>query len=163
MGQETQGWTAEYGGVLLKGALAGCTATGPMTLFMLAAHRFLPLHQRSSLPPKKLTMHVAQRLGLKKHMDQQQRDALTWAAHFGYGTGMGALYSPLAHKVPVPGAVKGTVFGLAVWAAAYAGGLPAMTMPEAASEQPWQRNALMISAHAVWGLTVGLVVDVLDR
>jgi hypothetical protein len=38
-----------------------------------------------------------------------------------------------------------------------------MDMLESAPEQPWQRNAMMIGAHAVWGVTTGLVVAALER
>jgi len=163
MAQARKPVTTAFAIPLLKGAVAGCVATGPMTLVMLVAHRYLPTRQRSSLPPKTITMHLAERLGLKKHMNEPQRRRTTWISHVAYGAAMGALYGPLARRVPLPSVVKGTAFGLAVWAASYLGGLPAMGMPEAATDQPMQRNALMIGAHAVWGSVMGLVLDLTER
>jgi len=148
---------------VLQGGVAGCVATGPMTLFMIGAHRYLPLRQQSSLPPRKLTMDLARRVGLKKHMDQPQRTAATWLAHFAYGTAIGAAYAPLARKIPGPSVVKGTAFGLAVWLASYMIGIPALQMPEAAKDQPVHRNALMIGAHVVWGAVAGIVMDLFKR
>lgn len=147
----------------LRGAGAGLVATVPMTLFMLGAHRYLPRRQRSSLPPRKLTMNLAKRVGLKQHMNEPQRTGATWLAHFSYGMAMGAVYGPVARKIPVPSVVKGTTFGLAVWVASYLVGVPALQMPEAAKDQPRHRNALMIGAHAIWGVVAGIVVDFLER
>jgi len=138
-------------------------ATGPMTLFMIGAHRYLPLWQQSSLPPRKLTMDLARRVGLKKYMNQAQRTAATWLAHFAYGTAIGAAYAPLARKIPGPSVVKGTAFGLAVWLASYMIGIPALQMPEAAKDQPVHRNALMTGAHVVWGAVAGIVMDLFKR
>ncbi|MDQ2743628.1 MAG: hypothetical protein M3Z66_15225, partial [Chloroflexota bacterium] len=77
MTQEQTNKAPKYAAELLKGALAGGIATVPMTAFMLIAHRSLPFWQRSSLPPKKITMNIAHRIGLKKHMDEPQRRVLT--------------------------------------------------------------------------------------
>jgi putative membrane protein len=147
----------------LRGAFAGFVATGPMTLFMLAAHRYLPPGKRSSLPPRKLTMELAKRVGLKKHMSQPQRTGATWIAHFAYGATIGAVYGLLARKIPVAPLVKGTTFGLVVWVASYLVGVPALQMPEAAIDQPWHRNVLMVGAHGIWGAVAGEVVHFLDR
>lgn len=152
---------ADYLYPALRGAAAGSAGTIPMTLFMLGAHQFLPRRQRSSLPPRKLTMHVAKWIGLREHMSDRQRRGATWTAHFAYGAASGALYGPLARKIPGPSAIKGTAFGLVVWTASYLAGVPALQMPEAAKDQPWRRNALMIGAHVVWGSVTAVVLDLL--
>jgi uncharacterized membrane protein YagU involved in acid resistance len=147
----------------LKGALAGCLATVPMTLTMLGLHRYLPFWQRHSLPPEKITMGVARRLGLKRHLNRPQERGIVWISHFAYGTGAGTVYGPLAGKIPAPPALKGTMYGLLVWAASYLGWLPVMNLPEQADDQPAQRNVLVITAHLVWGAALGIVVDLLDQ
>ena len=58
---------------LLRGATAGFIGTIPMTIFMLAMHRFLPKWQRYALPPEEITDELADRASLEKHMDQQER------------------------------------------------------------------------------------------
>lgn len=144
-----------------QGALAGCIATIPMTATMMFLQHRLPLWQRGSVPPKKITMGVLHRLGIKRHMSRPEEQKTAWAAHFAYGTSMGSLYGIVSSKVPGPSPVKGIVFGLAVWAASYLGWLPVMNLPGAATEVTAQKNAQMIVAHVVWGGTLGVVLRAL--
>lgn len=144
------------------GAIAGAIATIPMTLFMLAMQRLLPNWQKYALPPERITDQIAKRLGLKKHMDKQERVGVSLMSHFGYGASMGSFYSSLANRIPLPAVLKGMLFGLLVWAGSYLGWLPAMNMPSSAPNEPPRRNLLMIGAHLIWGATTGLVTDFLE-
>lgn len=146
-----------------KGSVAGFSATAPMTAFMLAMHRALPRRQRHSLPPRKLTMYVAARMGLKQHMDERKREGATLASHFAYGAAAGAGYGLLASRIHVNPLIKGTAYGLAVWTGSYLGLIPALDMPEAATDETLQRNMLMVGAHIVWGSAVGAVMNALTR
>src|SRR5947209_14345884 len=101
---------------LLRGALAGLVATLPMTLFMLLIHQLLPKWQQYALPPEEITDELAERADLKKHMDKEQKVGAALVAHFGYGAAMGALYSIFTNVIPLPAVMKGTLFGLVVWA-----------------------------------------------
>jgi hypothetical protein len=38
-----------------------------------------------------------------------------------------------------------------------------MKLSDAAPEQPVQRNIMMIGAHLVWGTTLGITEDLLER
>jgi putative membrane protein len=134
-----------------------------MTAFMVAMHRALPAQQRDSLPPRKLTMHVAARLGLKQHMDEPTRQGATLVSHFAYGTAAGVGYGLLADRIPVHPLIKGTAYGLAVWTGSYLGVIPALGMPEAAAGETRQRNILMIAAHVIWGSAMGTTMKRLDR
>lgn len=145
------------------GAAAGLVATVPMTAVMLLVHRYLPLWQRHSLPPRKIAMSLAGRLGVRKHMDSNQRTAATVISHFAYGTGAGAVYGPLSRLVPLPPVIKGAAYGLLIWAASYAGWLPAMNMPAAATDETAKRNAMMIVAHLLFGGVTGVLAHLLDR
>jgi hypothetical protein len=58
-----------------------------------------------------------------------------------------------------PSAAHGAAFGLALWAAGYMGWVPALGFSPAAHRESPPRNGLMISAHVVWGATVGLLVS----
>lgn len=140
---------------ILGGALAGAIATGPMTVFMVAAHRYLPLHQRHSLPPRAITMDLLNRVNLKQHLNRKQRRRATWIAHIAYGTGVGAAYGSFSRFVPLPPPVKGIAFALVVWAGSYLGWLPAFGVSGSAPKQPIRRNLLMIAAHVVWGACAG--------
>ncbi|HEV3470675.1 MAG TPA: hypothetical protein VG148_15230 [Pyrinomonadaceae bacterium] len=143
---------------ILLGAVAGLAATVPMSLAMKLMHEQLPEHEQYPLPPRAVTMEVAERAGVREHLDEGEREAATWAAHFGYGAACGALYGALAAGRRVPPLAAGVGFGLAVWAGSYLGWLPAAGILRPATEHPPRRNALMIAAHAVWGAGVGLAV-----
>ena len=150
-------------GRLISGAAAGFTATVPMTLAMVAMHRRLPRHQRHSLPPRKIVMNVARKVGAKKHLDQNDRTGLTLLAHFGYGTFVGGLFGLLAPRDPSRAVPAGIAYGLLVWAGSYFGLLPALRLHRSAKHEPEERNGLMIAAHVVWGATLGALAPPLRR
>lgn len=146
---------------LARGAVAGLAATLPMTAAMLLMRRGLPWTERGPLPPREITEEVADRAGVGGLLGESGRDALTTAAHFGYGAAAGALYGPLSRSLPVPGAALGPAYGLAVWAGGYLGWLPALGILPPATEDSPRRSALMIAAHLVWGLAAGTIADAL--
>jgi uncharacterized membrane protein YagU involved in acid resistance len=134
-----------------------------MTLFMTGAHRYLPQHQRHSLPPKAVTMDLLSRVNLKQRMNRKQRKRATWVAHVAYGTGVGAAYGMVSRAIPLPPVVKGSIFGLLVWAGSYLGWLPAFDVSGSAPDQPMRRNLLMIGAHVVWGAVAGPIAAQFER
>ena len=146
-----------------SGAITGLVATIPMTLAMELMQRRLPIHERGRLPPRKIAMRVARRLGMQAHLDQRQRDAVTLVTHFGFGAAAGALYAPVAPRLnSLPPVLGGILFGLAVWLVSYMGWLPAVGLFGPATRDASRRTALMIAAHLVWGAAVGLVFDLLS-
>lgn len=147
---------------LLNGALAGFTATIPMTIAMEAMHRALPQHERYPLPPREITERITAGTGEKEHLNESERFGLTLLSHFTYGAAAGAVYASVAQRYqpsPIPG---GAAFGLALWAASYLGWLPATGILRPATEHPPRRTALLIAAHLVWGTTIGILVKALD-
>lgn len=148
---------------LVTGAVAGLIATAPMTAVMVLMHRDLPAHERYPLPPRRVTMEIAEGAGIKGRLDEPERQGLTLFSHFAYGATIGAVYAPLARKIPLPPALSGAGFGVAVWAGSYLGWIPAAGIMSPATEHPGRRNALMIAAHVVWGAVAGLLVDKLDQ
>jgi uncharacterized membrane protein YagU involved in acid resistance len=143
---------------LLNGALAGCIATGPMTIAMELMHRYLPWLERYPLPPSEI-MTVTEEVGLRKRLNERQHIAFTYLAHFTYGITVGAVYAPLAKKIRIPSVLKGIVYALLVWVTSYLGWLPAMGILRPATEHPPRRNVLMIVAHVVYGAVLGVLVD----
>ena len=150
---------------LLRGALAGLAATAPMTLAMVWMHRRLPEDEQYPLPPRQVTMNTAEAVGVVEEgeLEESEKTALTLAGHFAYGAAVGALYGPLARRVPLPPVVSGAAYGLAVWAVSYLGWLPAAGLLSPATEHPARRNALMIAAHLVWGSAAGALVGYMDE
>jgi uncharacterized membrane protein YagU involved in acid resistance len=144
---------------LCNGALAGLVATIPMTLAMEVMHRSLPPHERYPLPPREITEELTAKAGVKEHLDEEEQVGLSLLSHFSYGASAGMVYAALAQKytlVPLPG---GITFGLGLWTISYLGLLPAMGILRPATEHPPRRNALMVTAHVVWGSVLGLLVD----
>jgi uncharacterized membrane protein YagU involved in acid resistance len=144
---------------IVLGALAGLAATAPMSLAMKLMHEQLPPGEKYPLPPRQVAEGLAEAAGVNEHMDEDDREAATWASHFAYGAACGAAYGALAGGLKKHGALAGAGFGVAVWAGSYLGWLPAAGIIRPATEHPPRRNALMITAHVVWGLTAGLVLE----
>ena len=149
---------------LVNGSIAGLAATVPMSAAMAALHRLLPEQERYPLPPREVTVRVADRVGAEELTDTEPgRQGATWVSHFGYGAASGAAYGALAKAIPLGPVAGGVLWGLAVWAGSYLGWLPAMGIRASATRQPPRREALMIAAHVVFGAATGLAYDVLRR
>jgi putative membrane protein len=147
----------------IPGTIAGFVATIPMTLVLLIIHRLLPGWQRYALPPEEVTKELAERSDIRKHLDKPGLVGSSVITHFGYGAAMGAIYSTLTRQIALPPVLKGTLFGLVIWATSYLGWMPLANISVAAPEEPIRRNMMMIIAHIVWGSVTGLISDRLER
>ncbi len=145
--------------LILKGGLAGFAATVPMTLVMVAGHSLLPWHEKYPLPPRQIVESVAEHAGVRKQTSETQRQAMTIAAHFGFGAATGGLYAPIASRISIPPVLGGMGYGFLVWLASYMGWLPAAHILPPASDHPARRNILMIAAHLVWGAALALIIQ----
>jgi putative membrane protein len=133
-----------------------------MTAVMAALHRALPPEDRHPLPPRHITERMTQQAGVDDNLSEPEKQGLTAAAHFGYGAATGVAYGLLRPSLPLPGAVAGVAYGLAVWAGSYMGLLPKLRLYPHAEDESAERNALMIAAHVVWGAALGVVTDLLS-
>ncbi|GAC1432403.1 MAG: hypothetical protein NVSMB54_28510 [Ktedonobacteraceae bacterium] len=145
----------------LQGAIAGFIATIPMTIFMLTTQRFLPRGHRYDLPPEIITKELAERAQVKQHMNKAQILAATTVSHFGYGATMGLLYGVIGRRLPLMSGLKGTLFGLIIWAASYQVVLPLLGFSESSGRETTLRNLMMIAAHVVWGAGTGVAAELL--
>ena len=136
------------------GALAGIAATVPMTVLMLEWHRRLPQSEKYPLPPREIFDELIERAEIDDKLREPEKANLAVAGHFAYGAANGVLYRILIEK---PTAANGAAFALTLWAWSYLGWLPALRILRPATEHPQERNALMISAHIVWGASLGLI------
>lgn len=161
---------------LPTGLLSGLAATVPMTAVMELLHRQLPPAHRDPLPPRKITQRLTRRAGVEHQLDEDQHHALALASHFAYGGGAGAAYALLDERLrphlprmlrdlppPALDAAHGATFGLLVWAASYLGWLPAAGLMKPATRHRAPRNALMLTAHVVFGASLGLLVGAMRR
>jgi hypothetical protein len=135
------------------GFVSGVVATGPMTAAMLAWHRRLPPSERYSLPPGEIVAKIAEETGTED-MREETRSAATMLAHYGYGGAAGAVYALLDERIAGGPVAKGLGFGAFLWLVSYLGLLPGAGILEPATRHPARRNALMIAAHAVWGVAL---------
>jgi hypothetical protein len=129
-----------------------------MTAFMLAAQR---LGLMGKIPPSKITDAVLDRLGAGR----TDRRLWTTLFHVGFGAAAGALYGLVRRRRPRPvrAALEGATFGTGVWAASYAGWVPALgIMPPPDEDRPG-RPAAMVAAHWIFGGTLGALYSWMRR
>jgi hypothetical protein len=136
------------------GALAGVLATVPMTAVMVGAQQ---LGLLGKAPPETIT---------EKMLDPPPgtKRIATAFTHLGFGGVAGALFGALRRpRSMVRAAVEGAAFGTAVWAASYAGWVPALGILPPPSEDRADRQATMVVAHWVYGATLGMLVSAFGR
>jgi uncharacterized membrane protein YagU involved in acid resistance len=75
-------------------------------------------------------------------------------SHFGFGTGCGVLYPILRPLLPHPTALRGLAYGLAIWGVSYINLMPKLWLYPAVREDRLSRTAVMIAAHAVYGIAL---------
>lgn len=144
---------------ILVGAIAGCISTAPMTVTMVGLHARLPPDQQYPLPPSHITTKIVEEGMLNTHLPTSAHRSLTLANHFAYGAACGALYALVARKLPFSPPLNGMLFGLGVWTGSYVGWLPLFQVMPSAAKQPAPRNALMLVAHMIWGVSVGVLTN----
>jgi uncharacterized membrane protein YagU involved in acid resistance len=146
-----------------NGIWAGLLATGPMTLGMFALQKRLPQGEKSPLPPATLTSQTMAQVGIDQKLGKNPRENLTMLAHFGYGAACGLLYALFSKKITSRPLVKGSLFGIGVWAASYAGWLPMLGFRANAFNMPAKRNGLMVAAHLIWGACLAFAENEMQK
>ena len=63
----------------------------------------------------------------------------------------------------LPKYLAGISYGLLIWAGSYQGWLPLVGLHKPATKITPKRNALMIGAHVVWGIGLGLLYEHLGK
>jgi uncharacterized membrane protein YagU involved in acid resistance len=144
---------------LSKDLLMGALATIPMTMVMNYLFEKLPGDKKYPLPPRNISMKVADEVGLNNKLNEKEKYLLTMLSHYSYGAAAGAMYFPfysrLTRKLKIPKLISGMSYGFLVWAVSYRGLLPAIHLYTHADHIPKERNRLMIIAHLVWGAFLG--------
>ena len=145
------------------GAWSGIFATSTMTLGFLRFFKMLPYSQRSPLPPATLTSETLQTVGINDHLQSQGRENAALISHYGYGIASGILYSLLPLSFRRSPILSGLGFGCAVWGLSYFGWIPVFGYRASGPKMPANRNLLMLSAHLIWGATLGYAQAELQR
>ena len=144
---------------IITGLIAGFLGTAAMTVAMELMFPFLPRRQQRPLPPRQITGRIAVKTGVRPYLDEDDVLAATMLAHFGYGSVAGSVYTLSVERLSLPVPLKGTIFGLGVWAGSYYGWVPGLRLFPPASQWPRGRKLLMVAAHLVWGVTLATVVE----
>jgi uncharacterized membrane protein YagU involved in acid resistance len=150
------------------GARAGLCATLAMSLLMAGLQRSGALGR---MPPRTIVRRSLAKLGIGTRSAPSTEKALSTAAHFAFGATQGALYALLseaaahtpASRASRPSAATGVPFGLLVWAANYAIGLPALGIFQPPSRDRPGRPTSMILAHVVYGYALSAVLRRLNE
>jgi putative membrane protein len=126
-----------------------------MTVAMEAMYRRLPAGQRAPMPPRQITVHAAEAIGLAGRLDDDQRFAASLALHAGYGAGTGLVVYALLHRLPLPRLLGGVLAGVGVYLLGYAGWLPLLRLYPPIPREPAARSAETLACHVVWGAVLG--------
>jgi uncharacterized membrane protein YagU involved in acid resistance len=144
---------------LLKGALAGASATVPMTISMYVLRQILLPENTLPLGPNRVTHWFESQTALEQHLNRGQHVALMLASHIGYGALAGMVYAPYAARHSAAPIQRGMAFGLLVWAASYAGWLPLLQIMPLPPHRSSARRIIMITAHLVWGAALARLLE----
>jgi hypothetical protein len=145
---------------LLTGAISGLLATVPMTVVIFAGRL---LFMRWTPPPKQITKSVAERDGIEPVRSSEELEFGWSMAHLAYGAACGAIYSVMQPALPGPRAVKGLMFGGIVWGVSYLGFVPALGLYPWPKDDSRTRIAVMIAAHAVFGVNTAQFEELLSN
>lgn len=151
---------------LIRGAIAGAAGTAVMTLMMKqVASRVMPADMLpDEFAPKRVVEWAEEQAGEPNALTDSQEQAAAMGAHFGYGSGSGAVYGLLRETLinDVPAPVAGVIFGVAVWAVSFQGWMPALGVQEATTDQPPRKWPAPIMMHMVYGASTALAYEALE-
>ena len=131
-----------------------------MTAPILAARR---LGFLATPPPVEISANVARRVPLLPQRGQRGFWAVWIGGHLAYGGLCGIAYVAIRRYLPASQVLAGFEFGQAVWATGYVGVIPALGLYPGPENDTRSRLLVMVGAHAVFGVTVALVNQTLER
>lgn len=148
----------------IAGTLSGFIATLPMSVAMMAGRRRNVLKGLDPLPPRQITARALETVGLRDYLSDDTQEDLTVLNHFAYGATVGGIYGLMpAETSRESAALRGVCYGVGVWAISYLGWLPAAGLYRPATRDWPRRNLRMLAAHVVWGATMGVLTETIDR
>jgi hypothetical protein len=111
-------------------------------------------------PPKRLVRRLARRAGVPARRGGLGTWLASAAAHLGFGISCGALYATVVPRSTAP---RGMAFALGVWAASYAGWIPALRLLPSPDRDNRRRAWTTLTAHVVYGAVLGVTLASWDR
>lgn len=144
-------WRAHKLNRYLAGAVAGVIATALMTVG-ISAGKLAGLLRTP--PPEQVTKRVTDRAGLDTDAPEPEFTAGSLLAHHAFGASGGVAYALIRQFLPASATLAGLVFGGLIWMTAYLGYLPLLRLYPWPDDDRRSRMAVMIAAHAVYGVTL---------
>ena len=141
---------------LAAGAAGGALATITMSGVMWAAGSAGLMGRQ---PPRRITEEAAEAADAEE-AGERELDVAAAVAHVAFGSAMGVAFTAVDRAVrpPLPPAVVGAGFGLALWGVSYGGVIPALGILPPSPEDREDRQASMVAAHLVYGVTLARFV-----
>ena len=147
---------------LVRGGVAGAIATGTMSAVIAGAKLGGLVHLP---PPKQIAHRAGKKLGFDISKLPEPAFRTLWlGAHLGYGITCGIGYALVVRRfLPGRPEIRGLLFGEALWAIGYLGFLPGLGLYPSPDDDSSSRTAVMIVAHAVYGVTAAITEAELDQ
>ncbi|MDQ3694287.1 MAG: DUF1440 domain-containing protein [Chloroflexota bacterium] len=141
-------------GTIWAGLISGALATAPMTL-VLVVSRWLGLFRTA--PPEQITKNAAAEVGLEEVTDDPEFGPIWLGLHVVFGACSGIGFELVRSFLPRPPVAGGAVYGLIVWAVNYVGLMPVLGLFPSPRQAGRRRTIVMIVAHIVYGMVMGVV------
>ena len=100
---------------------------------------------------------------LGRGLDRRERVRAGSLVHFAFGAATGATYGCLAERWPAVAGGAGLPFGMAIWALADQGLVPALGLKPGPQHQPRPLLAYSALSHLLFGATLECVRQVVRR
>jgi uncharacterized membrane protein YagU involved in acid resistance len=153
----------------VSGAVGGLAGGAVMTLLITQiAPRVAPQGMLPATPaPVKAVRQAERASDHRGALSGEAEQAAGLVAHALFSAAGGAAYGlargRLAAAAALPAPVAGVVFGLAVWAAAFEGALPALGVMRRTTDHELERWPAPLVGHSLFGLVCALVTDKMRR
>jgi hypothetical protein len=108
------------------------------------------------MPPQVLEEWLLTRTRAGRRLNDATHHLLDHMLHLAISGGFGLVYSALPSRRSTPG-ITGTLFGLGIWAVAFAALLPWLGATRHARNARAAENGVNIAAHALYGMVTGLL------
>jgi hypothetical protein len=153
---------------LVAGLAGGALATWAMRRSLPLAGR-LPERLRPPTPrqdPGERMVRVGERLlghALPRKVHTAAVQGLPWAYGISWPLALAAVSGALGLRTPGRTLAAGAALGAVVWAAGYAGWLPALGLLPPLGEVDPRRSATSLASHAAWGALAALPLALESR
>src|SRR5690625_215238 len=99
---------------------------------------------------------------LRLELDDDQKERLGNALHWGLGIATGAIYGILRPRARWTGEGQGLGFGAAYWLAIDEAVVPLLGLARGPGAYPWQSHARGLAGHLTFGVVADTPLDLLD-